>query len=706
MTLAIQLEALPEADGRDPRETAQPAPITKTETKVLAALAEAATDVTAPIELQVSYIKVVTAKARPTFHCKPEAIIERIRTDKKLQTKVARIRLRFNTVFAKTEGDRKAKTEAAKKAVGKAKAALPAVLLSGTFDNANTPVAEKLIQHSGLLCADLDGLGETLHEVRVKLLSSPHLWAVFLSPTGDGLKGVFRVAADKAKHLASFRAVQKHVRDVTGVAIDKSCKDVGRLCFLSSDPDVYLIDGAIELEPLEEPEPEQNDSSANVDSRRKVAEEILGPINWENEKLGYCDCPGMKRHNAVDSRRDCRVTLDGVPTVFCLHNSCKGIVAGVNRELRWRLGKQTKAKPEPIIKRLVDLTPAVSDDPNTLLGNRFLCRGGGLLFVGFTGIGKSTAVIQLGVHWAIGRTCLGINPAGPLRVLYYNAENDEGDLAEMRDGAIESLGELDEQERRDFAENFICVFESCRTGQGLIDKIESHMTEHKPDLLILDPALSYIGGDANQQEVVGGFLRNMLNPLLQSNKCGGVIVHHPPKPRNEQGKKIASDYAYLGAGSAEWGNWARSMLMLSAKNDSGLRELRIGKRFRLGWKDANGISVVAKLLQQNAEGEPMFYRELKGNEALLASANVSPTQKVLHSELLPEPGESLEKKALVAAIVESKYAGRDKARDEIIPLLIHEGYLVEERVSQGRGAPAVHLRRTDKKENRISFAAN
>ena len=60
--------------------------------------------------------------------------------------------------------------------------------------------------------------------------TSPHLWALFLSPTGNGLKAVFRVRADGAKHAGSFRAVEKHVSKVTGIQIDESGKDVSRLC--------------------------------------------------------------------------------------------------------------------------------------------------------------------------------------------------------------------------------------------------------------------------------------------------------------------------------------------------------------------------------------------------------------------------------------------------------------------------------------------
>jgi hypothetical protein len=362
-------------------------------------------------------------------------------------------------------------------------------------------------------------------------------------------------------------------------------------------------------------------------------------------------------------------------------------------------------KPEPIVRRLVDLTSASRDDENTLLGNRFLCRAGGLLFVGAAGIGKSTAVIQMGICWAVGRECFGISPRHALKILYIQAENDEGDLCEMRDGVLENL-ELTEKERETLGHNFTCVFESSRAGGEFVtDGLEPLLETHSPDLLILDPALSYIGGDANQQEIVGSFLRNLLNPLLQRHGCGALIIHHTNKQNAERDgkKKVANDFAYAGTGSAEWANWPRAVLVLSAKDDDGLRELRIGKRFRLGWKDATGKPAVTRLLRQNCEGGGLFYRELSATETILISGNVPPTNKVLRAGVLPEQGEHVEKKILIARITEGKLCGRDKAREEVLPSLIDQGYLEEKLIPRDNGRAAIHLVRTEKLPNVIEM---
>jgi hypothetical protein len=138
---------------------------------------------------------------------------------------------------------------AGKDAVDELKKRLPGILWSGKFErrcNAG------LMAHSGLLCADLDNCGERLADVRAALLASPHLYALFLSPTATGMKAVFRVPADATLHARSFAAVQAHVRELCGLDIDAACKDVARLCFVSYDPEAFLNRDAVELPPLAE----------------------------------------------------------------------------------------------------------------------------------------------------------------------------------------------------------------------------------------------------------------------------------------------------------------------------------------------------------------------------------------------------------------------------------------------------------------------
>ena len=128
-------------------------------------------------KLKVSVVKF--AAGTSTRHYDAERVIEAIHTGgKNLRFSVPLIRIRFRKTL-----ERHADHTSAKKAIEPLKKKLPGVMWSGTFSSREKPVAEKLIAPSGLLCADLDSFGHDLQIVREKLKPSPHLLALFLSPT-------------------------------------------------------------------------------------------------------------------------------------------------------------------------------------------------------------------------------------------------------------------------------------------------------------------------------------------------------------------------------------------------------------------------------------------------------------------------------------------------------------------------------------------
>jgi len=261
---------------------------------------------------------------------------------------IAAIRTGGKHLRQRVEEIREASRCGDKESAGALKKRLPAVLWSGKFQQRAN---DKLETHSGLLCADLDSVNGDLPEVREKLLASPHLWALFTSPSGEGLKAVFRVPADAAKHAGSFRAVEQHVRELTGKQIDQSCKDVARLCFLSYDPELYHNPEARELEPLPEPVKPKPITNGMVDlsERQRIATELLGAINWQSETEGYCVCPNQAAHTTGNGARDCKVWLGEIPTISCFHNSCRGVIEGLNFTLRSRIGKAEAPAEAPAV---------------------------------------------------------------------------------------------------------------------------------------------------------------------------------------------------------------------------------------------------------------------------------------------------------------------------------------------------------------------
>lgn len=119
------------------------------------------------------------------------------------------------------------------------KEALPAVCFSGAFNKRSEAGLE---QHSGLVCLDLDKIPKSeLEDQRAKLQADPYTFALFTSPSGNGLKVLARIPADKAKHRQHFDALVKHYGSPY---LDPSVKDISRACFLSWDPELHVNEDA------------------------------------------------------------------------------------------------------------------------------------------------------------------------------------------------------------------------------------------------------------------------------------------------------------------------------------------------------------------------------------------------------------------------------------------------------------------------------
>jgi len=75
---------------------------------------------------------------------------------------------------------------------------------------------------------------------------------------------------------------------------------------------------------------------------KKLAEELLNlEIIWETETRGLLHCPGAHLHTKKTGPRDTVIHLDGVPTLYCFHESCAEIISDANHILRDNLTPMT-----------------------------------------------------------------------------------------------------------------------------------------------------------------------------------------------------------------------------------------------------------------------------------------------------------------------------------------------------------------------------
>jgi hypothetical protein len=288
---------------------------------------------------------------------------------------------------------------------------------------------------------------------------------------------------------------------------------------------------------------------------------------------------------------------------------------------------RTRAVPNlPKVIALGDLqTPCYGNDPSELIKNRFFYRKGILLIVGPTGIGKSSFGMQLVIYLAIGKTLFGIRVgevyhAKGMRILFIQAENDEGDLAEMRDGVLRGCADLTPEEKQKAQENILTVTLNDRTGEAFAETMEELLVSEGPfDLVMVDPVFSFIQGDTNSNRDVSDFVRNQITPIIHRQDVGLILVHHTAKPSKgrEKDNWSGNDMAYLGTGASEFANAARAVIAIRSVGSYSVYQLLAAKRGRrLGWEDEGGNPSYSKHIAHHGEPGVICWREAKDEEVL------------------------------------------------------------------------------------------
>lgn len=372
-----------------------------------------------------------------------DEVFTAIRTgDHGLKGKITQIRNRYEVEVDVTGGDR----VKAKKAIADLKNDLPGFLPSGVFSKRENGA---LVSYSGLLCADLDSLGEKVQPVKQILKTLPFVRAIALSPSGDGLKVFFNVVNDPARHEDSFRAIRDNLRDID-LEIDEKCKDPARICFFTYDPDLWVSDEVGEAIPPADPIPVRRPLSTPVKDltmREQVAFRLLGELRFDSSKGGYfVDCPGASFHTAKTAGKHTILYLESVPTLSCQHQSCAHVVESFNFVLRSEIGR-AEAKPLPRVssngakEETEEVNPWDTAIPAAtititqlhtmelkprlpLLGKEpaWFCEGDLGIIFGARGVAKTWFGVAIAQALSTGGTLGEWKAPKPVKVLYVDAE--------------------------------------------------------------------------------------------------------------------------------------------------------------------------------------------------------------------------------------------------------------------------------------------
>ena len=118
------------------------------------------------------------------------------------------------------------------------KTKLPCILFAGTFTERNS---NSLKQHSGLMIIDFDKYpnNKIMMQHLDLLKQNKHFVLLFISPSGDGIKGVVKVPNDLTKqtHPKIFKEFQNIFQYDY---FDMQNSNVDRVCFESFDPNIYI----------------------------------------------------------------------------------------------------------------------------------------------------------------------------------------------------------------------------------------------------------------------------------------------------------------------------------------------------------------------------------------------------------------------------------------------------------------------------------
>jgi RecA-family ATPase len=263
---------------------------------------------------------------------------------------------------------------------------------------------------------------------------------------------------------------------------------------------------------------------------------------------------------------------------------------GANSWEDWLTDRETDDDKATVVtvKDLINFDP--DNDPDNLIGKRWLTRGSSMIISGGTGIGKSSLMMQIVIQWAMGRDFFGVAPVRPLRIGIVQAENDKGDLAEAFKGVIKGLN-MHAPDIHILQENLHFRTEAVRTGDAFLAYARRFITRSKLDVIIGDPLFSYFGGDLSDQGEVSVFLRNKLQPILYETKVAWIWMHHISKAQRKDGGEplTTMELAHSGFGSSELANWAREIAVLVEVGQSKPRRFQLAFCKRGSRLDANSL---------------------------------------------------------------------------------------------------------------------
>ena len=168
---------------------------------------------------------------------------------------------------------------------------LPAVCFSGQF---RKRADDAIIEHSGLICLDFDGYKtrKEMLEHKAAMVADKFVMSVFISPSGNGLKTIVKIPADKDNHKEYFNALMLHFNSDY---FDTTSKNVSRVCYESYDADIHVNMDSVLWDVLPEKEYKEVEDFSKaipIKDENKIVDILM---KWWTREFGLVD--GERNNN-------------------------------------------------------------------------------------------------------------------------------------------------------------------------------------------------------------------------------------------------------------------------------------------------------------------------------------------------------------------------------------------------------------------------
>ncbi|WP_055445917.1 BT4734/BF3469 family protein [Lacinutrix mariniflava] len=165
---------------------------------------------------------------------------------------------------------------------------LPIVTFCGTFKDGRK--LENLDNYNNLMIIDIDHINlSELDKIKETLTKDKYIYAVWLSPSNEGLKALVRIDSSPIEHKQSFSSLKEYFQNTYNIELDNSGSDVTRLCFVSWDENLFInLNSEIYVDKLIIEEIKQTKKSKSINlnkSLRKNAYATEGLNKSEHRKI-------------------------------------------------------------------------------------------------------------------------------------------------------------------------------------------------------------------------------------------------------------------------------------------------------------------------------------------------------------------------------------------------------------------------------------